>query len=188
MPFGRQLSADPNSPLLNRALHGKYPPGTVISPFLLAEVINKNLPLPEGSNEAVSYKGRTINCSLGETAGDNNLSGTLKNGCPHSLLELGRNLGKPGLYDLFSKIGFYKYPEFIFPGLTIIDPGEIENLKAAAIGQESLNVTPLQMVLASAAISAEGEIPNPILAPSYQLPSGQWQLVESITIDQLGVH
>ncbi len=176
---------DPKSPLLNRALQGSYPPGTVLGPFLMADALDKNLPLPEGSNDSVSYKGMNVECTIKGETGETYLSDTLQRGCPHSLLEFGRILGKSGLYDLYSKIGFFSYPQFIFQGPTIHDPGGIENLKAASIGQESLSVTPLQMVIAASSISANGQKPSPILAPSYQLSNGEWRLIESISNDQL---
>jgi membrane peptidoglycan carboxypeptidase len=88
-------------------------------------------------------------------------------------------VGKNRIYDLYSNLGFYKYPDFIIPGPQINDPAIIDNIKAAAIGQENVHLTPLQMVLAASAISSGGEIPSPLLALSYQLSNGSWTLLES---------
>jgi len=35
--IGNDLSRDPNSPLLNRATQGRYPPGEAVAPFIIAE-------------------------------------------------------------------------------------------------------------------------------------------------------
>ena len=80
---------------------------------------------------------------------------------------------------LFSDLGFYRYPDFVIPGPQINDPSSIDNIKAASIGQESIHLTPLQLVMAASAISSGGEMPSPLLALSYQLPDGSWKLLQS---------
>lgn len=174
-----KLITDPVSPLLNRAFNGKYPPGTAIGPFLLGKVIDEGLQLPVGSNGSLSYKDKSINCVDLSIPVDPGLPETLQNGCPQSLLNLGRSVGKSGIYDLFSELGFYRYPDFIIPGPQINDPSVIENIKGSSIGQENINLTPLQLVMAASAISSGGELPSPLLALSYQLPDGSWKLMQS---------
>ncbi len=173
------LITDPGSPLLNRAFNGKYPPGTSLGPFLLAKVIDDGLQLPVGSTGSLDYKGKTINCVNLPISPDPILAETIENGCPQSILNLGRLAGKNGMYDLYSNLGFFNYPNFIVPGPQINDPANIGNIKAAAIGQESVYLTPLQLVIAASAISAGGEKPSPRLALSYQLSDGSWTLLQS---------
>lgn len=173
------IIADPQSPLLNRAFDGKYPPGTSLGPFLLGKVIDEGLLLPNGSSENLSYQTKTITCSIYPESVVPSLSEALQNGCPQNLLDMGRLLGKEGIYGLYSDLGFYRYPDFIYPGPQINDPSTVDNLKAASIGQENIHLTPLQLVLAASAISSGGEMPSPILAESYQLPDGSWKLMQS---------
>ncbi len=172
------IITDPRSPLLNRALVGKYPPGTSLGLFLIGKVMDANLQLPSGSNDTVAYKSRTINCAIPPVIHELDLVETIQRGCPQSSLNIGRNIGKDGLYDLYSDLGFYTTPEFIFSAPESTDPTMIDNIKAASIGQENLDITPLQMVLAASSISSGGYIPTPYLALSYQLPSGSWELLQ----------
>ena len=172
------IITDPRSPLLNRALVGKYPPGTSLGLFLMGKVMDANLQLPSGSNDTVAYKSRTINCVIPPVTHESDLVETIQRGCPQSSLNIGRIIGKDGLYDLYSDLGFYATPEFIFSASESTDPTMIDNIKAASIGQENLDLTPLQMVLAASSISSGGDIPTPYLALSYQLPSGSWELLQ----------
>lgn len=172
------LITDPDSPLLNRAFFGKYPPGTGVGPFILGEVLETNQQLPTGSADPVSYKGRTLLCTSFTTGTPTNLAETLQNGCPQSLINLGRILDRNNLYNLYTKMGFYASPDFIFQGASIDAPTAIDNLKAGSIGQENLSITPLQMVLAASAISSGGEIPAPTLVLSNQLPDHSWSLLQ----------
>jgi cell division protein FtsW (lipid II flippase) len=172
------IITDPRSPLLNRALVGKYPPGTTMGVFFMGNALDANLQLPAGSNDTVAYKNRTINCVQPPVTDELVLIETIQRGCPQSSLNIGRIIGKDGLYDLFSDLGFYSTPEFIFSAAESTVPTMIDNIKAASIGQENLDITPLQMVLAASSISSGGEIPTPYLALSYQLPSGSWELLQ----------
>ena len=174
-----KLITDPGSPLLNRAFNGKYPPGTAIGPFLLGKALDEGLQLPVGSTGSLSYKNKDINCTNLPITVDSGLTETIQIGCPQSLLNLGRTVGKSGIYDVFSDLGFYRFPDFVIPGPQINDPSSVDNIKAASIGQESIHLTPLQLVMAASAISSGGEMPTPLLALSYQLPDGSWELLQS---------
>ncbi len=57
------------------------------------------------------------------------------------------------------------------------NPANIENLKAASIGQEAASVSPLQMALTAASISQNGIRPTPILTLAYQSPKKDWVLL-----------
>ena len=171
-----KLISDENTPLLNRALNGSYPPGTVLGPLLLAKSFEDNpgtLQIPEA---AIIYKGHTIQCSLVTESADSYWR-QIQNGCPRPMVGIGRSLGRKGLYEFFSALGFYAQPEFTLPGPPLNDPGKVDNIKAASIGQENLKLTPLQMALAAAAINSGGIIPQPNIATSFQLADDTWELI-----------
>ena len=64
------------------------------------------------------------------------------------------------------------------------DPASLTDAQQAALGlrassgssQTDLKISPLQLALAAAALSADGRIPAPRLALSYRQPDGQWIL------------
>lgn len=173
------LITDTSSPLLDRAFSGKYPPGTIMGPFLLAKVIDDGVTLPVGSEDSLAYKNRMMNCVNISDLSGSDLAKTIQRGCPQSLINLGRLIGKNSLYNLYSLLGLYKYPDFLIPGPEISNPGLIDNIKNSVVGQESIHLTPLQMVLAASTISSGGEIPAPIIAISYQQTNGSWFLIQS---------
>jgi peptidoglycan glycosyltransferase len=167
-----QLLQDPDAPLLNRATQGSYPPGAAVGPFLLAYASQQGaLPaLPQ----ATSYTAQGVkwNCAkeppLPAAAG-----GWIANGCPAALAALGEHIGASGLANLFTSLGFYSTPalplEMASPSLPVI-----ERVDIAAIGQENLSVTPLQMALAAASLSGGGMRPAPLLAASILTPDKGW--------------
>jgi cell division protein FtsI/penicillin-binding protein 2 len=97
--------------------------------------------------------------------------GTLR--CPFPLQSLGRQLGGPALAEIFARFGLHNAPNLPIPteggAATISDPG------LAAIGQEGLTVTPLQVALAMAALANEEHLPAPRLVDALAGTSAAWE-------------
>jgi cell division protein FtsW (lipid II flippase) len=110
---GEALIADPDSPLLNRAAQGTYPPGDALAPFLWAAALDG---------------------MAGQTA----------------------------LEGLYSALGFYTEPDLYLPVAGASTPGE------------ELRLSPLQMALAAAVLSNQGERPEPHLAIAVKTPAEGW--------------
>jgi peptidoglycan glycosyltransferase len=94
--------------------------------------------------------------------------------CPAPLQALGRQLGDAFLEDTFERFGLTQAPPLIIPAAGGPAP-EVTVPEMAAIGQESLTVTPLQAALATAALASEGRPPLPRLVEATRDPAGQWQ-------------
>jgi len=95
-------------------------------------------------------------------------------GCPAPLHDLGTQLGAAALDDIFARFGFHQAPNLPIPtagaAAAIGDPG------LAAIGQENLTVTPLQVALAAAALAGDGRLPAPRLVEAVVAPGGDWNV------------
>lgn len=171
------LVEDPATPLLNRAVNGQYPAGTTTALFLYGQALQNNLHLDNFDASPVSFEGNTIHCSANLSDSTTDLSQLLKYSCPQVSLDVARSLGKQGLYHAYKDLGWYQVPSLPLAENTIKPPAEVVNLKTAALGQENLAVTPVQMALAAAPISSEGTQPTPKIVISTQTLSGQWSIV-----------
>jgi hypothetical protein len=114
------LLQDPNSPLLNRAVQGVYPPGNALDPFF----------------QAAGYTSWPS-----QSVADR----------------------------MYTDLGFYFAPELRLPVAGVSKPGS------------GLRVSPLQMVLAAAALSNEGIRPAPRLAMAVDTPAQGWIILPALT-------
>ena len=166
------LTQDPNAPLLNRATQGLYPPGPAIGPFLLAlnNVRGNKITLPGSlffTDKSIKYP-CAVNPQLPLTT-----AGVVASGCPAPLVQIGEAVGKETLENLFTSLGFFETPSL--PLQQASPPKEdISQYDLAAIGQENLTVTPLQMALAAAALSNDGMRPTPQIASAVLTPQQGW--------------
>src|SRR5450759_46363 len=120
------LVKDPQSPLINRATQGLYPPGTALMPFLLAL---GNLPdkSPDSVINDYAHNGISLSCSfpLSPPFTQEMISTA---GCPFALLSLSNDLTDSQLISLFQKLGFYQAPSVSLPvAQPLIVPSQLAN-------------------------------------------------------------
>lgn len=176
-----ELIQDENAPLLNRATQGQYPPGTALGPFLLSYFTAQRQAEPDSLDSSLppvplslSYRSeeRTWECARRplntDTWGD-----LIASGCPGPLVRLSESMDTEDLEALFESLGFYQVPQIELPSAPLSEPS-VNRLDLAAIGQENLTVTPLQMALAAAALSNNGILPGAHIASSVQTPHQGW--------------
>ncbi len=170
------LMADNTAPLLNRATQGQYQPGLVLQPFLLANSLDAQLlqmaETVTNANRPVALNGMVRRCALRppELA---TWADVLAFRCPGPLLDLGETLDTAELSQIFTDWGFAAQPDL--PLNTETPPQEpLADAALAAIGQDNLTVTPLQVGLALAALGQDGRFPTPVLVTAVQDSSGNW--------------
>ena len=112
---GSDLAQDPESPLLNRAIQGKYPPGSALKPL-------------------IESKYRATRPSVSQ------------------------------LLKLYENLNFFVPPSIRAPVDVSVQPESPEDLL----------ISPLQLVLASAAMSNKGTIPAARLAMAVDTPNQGW--------------
>ena len=169
---------DPNSPFLDRATQGQYPIGTALGPFLLARVSEKSsLPaLPD--NLSYTFNGKSLNCAVQPTA-PLTWGNAISSGCPAALVTLGKQLNAGDFKDLYHDLALDQTPDLPIPVANAIPIPSINKLDEAAIGQLPLSVSPLQMALAAASLSAQGIRPAPKLAISVHTSNQGWVIFPS---------
>jgi peptidoglycan glycosyltransferase len=165
------LVQDSRAPLINRATQGIYPPGAALGPVLLAHQIrNGNLPDPFDTS-SITIDGQQISCVTGIQ--DLVSSSAISSGCPKAVLTLAGQMGPQGLREAFGEWGLLDPLQVSLP-MAEANPPSGSSIDENLFGAASLQTTPLQVALASAALSADGAIPTPRLVLAVHTPDQGW--------------
>lgn len=176
------LITDPLAPLLNRATQGLYPTGSVLGPLLLGAALEKGeLPLL-GNMLSYELDGTNLDCS-NPTQGSQIWNTVIQSGCPAPVVTLGESLGSEWLQEYLQLLGLLDAPQLRLPAASIDTTINIEDAGLAALGTLStltetleLRVSPLQMALASAVLSAGGIRPAPQIVMAVETPAGNFAI------------
>lgn len=167
-----ELVNDDETPLLNRAIQGRYPPGAAIDSFLLAALMTEGgtaqLPITDISEDLLADS----QCAI--PPGDTSWAKAIAAGCEFPQLILSERLGEDGIQTLYEELGF-----FTDPGIGLVESentnsSEIQSSLDILNNQSNLQVSPLQMALAAATLSSGGSRPMPILASAVNQPDTGW--------------
>jgi cell division protein FtsW (lipid II flippase) len=168
------LVNDPTSPLFDRAGMGMYPAGNVLGPFLLAASQEQASAESGGSD----FK----NCALtptGTTWGE-----VIAAGCTEPVERLVSSAKTQDLIALLDELGLFTAPTFPVETLSSPRPGNLTDAYTYIIGLQSdptsgalLRVSPLQMALAAAILSNQGERPTPRIVVAVDTPQAGWVML-----------
>jgi len=173
------LLDDPCSPLLNRAVHGDYPPGSTFKLITTAAALNEGLISPLSRFYCTgSYivAGLPFNCFVRTGHGSIDLTECLGHSCDVVYYKLGVELGIKRLSAYAHDFGLGQKTGIDLPGETSGNiptaewkeavfkekwfPGDDAN---SAIGQGFVTASPLQMAVATSAVVTDGTIFRPRL-------------------------
>ena len=170
------LIADERAPLLNRATQGRYQPGAALAPFFLAAAGPGPGDLPPLPAE-LGYRldGLALECATPLEQPD--WGSAIAAGCPAAQLALAERLGPEATLALFDALGLYAAPQLRLPAAGSRPPAALEQPTAAMLGQAELLVSPLQMALAAAGLSAAGLRPPAYFVTAIQTATGGWQTI-----------
>jgi len=164
---------DPKAPFVNRAMQGQYPPGTALSPFLMAYLQSKG-PLPQLPTDlSLTWQGKRWDCTQFTQTPDD-WGRAVSSGCPGALLALSKKLNSPQLTQLVHQLGLDIAPTVPLP---VSQPASINqdmNPEQVVFDMNNFLVSPLQMALATAVLSKDGVRPAPRLALAVQIPQAGW--------------
>jgi len=177
------LLKDDRAPLLNRVSQGSYQPGAGLAPLMLAGTLAQSaltqsaltqsaLP-PVPKTTMYHLEEHTLTCTFDITS--YSWENLLQAGCPGGLAELSSEFSALELFGLFKAGGLYETPAIRLPASPASPAIPVENPIRAAIGQENLTVSPLQMALAAAALSGNGMRPAPRVTIAVHLPDQGWE-------------
>ncbi|MEA2426898.1 MAG: penicillin-binding protein [Thermoleophilaceae bacterium] len=184
----KQLN-DPNggSPLFNRATQGQYPPGSTFKVVTAAAALDSGQYTPtsvlDGKNNQ-TISGVPLSNFGGESFASISLTDALTHSVNTVFGKLGEKLGKKTMYDYMRRFGFNQKPPLDYPKnqlfasgvynkgklLSESDPVDIGRV---AIGQERLQVTPLQMAMVASAVANGGSLMRPHFMEKVIGPDGR---------------
>jgi peptidoglycan glycosyltransferase len=184
----QRLTSDASSPLVNRATQFGYAPGSTFKVVTAVAAIDSGRFTPEstvsGRNE-VSISGVPLKNDNNESFGQI----TLTEGLVHSVntvyAQVAEQLGKPTMARYMSRFGFDRKPRLDYPAEQMSSSGEYYNGRLIAptseyvdvgrmgIGQDKLQVTPLQMAEVASAVANKGVLMTPHLATAIVEPDGR---------------
>ena len=174
------LNQQADSPLLNRAAQGLYPPGSTIKVMMadaalkeqatnLSEIFDCQGVLDLGG-------GYTLHESHGAVHGRVNLEKAVTESCNITFGTLAMRMGASKLDTAFERFGFRKtldneITESVshLPDFASLGKGDIAQV---GIGQSSLLVTPLRMAMLASAFADQGVMMKPYLIDEVVTPGG----------------
>lgn len=164
------LTADPHSPLLNRALDGLYPPGSTFKIFTAAAALDNGTVTMDSHFEDPGYLvigNFTLHDNESEATGYGDLTTAFALSSNVDFAQIALKLGVDGFYQYLDRWGIGDSLDFQLPARTAsvppkdeIAPGELAQM---GFGQGALLMTPLQMALIGATVADGGTEPRPYL-------------------------
>jgi peptidoglycan glycosyltransferase len=163
------------TPLLNRATQGQYPPGSTFKVVTAAAGLESGTITPETTINApgsIDDEGHELANDFNQNWGSISLDTALTNSVNTWFGQLGQKVGQNALFETMEKFGFNSTPPIDLPENEVYNSGVYENghtlhrndpvdLARVAIGQERLLATPLQMAMVAAAIANKGKLMKP---------------------------
>ncbi len=163
------------TPLLNRATQGLYPPGSTFKVVTAAAGLESGVITPDATIDApgtLEVEGTPLQNDFNEDFGPIALDTALTNSVNTWFGQLGQQVGNDELFETMEKFGFNSTPPIDLPDdevyesgvsgedalLTARDPVDLARL---AIGQERLLATPLQMAMVAAGVANGGKLMKP---------------------------
>lgn len=173
------ISQSKDSFLLNRALQGLYPPGSIIKTIIAEAALSENIVTPEKifNCEGVLKVGNYSLPEVGLKAhGEVDIQEALTVSCNVAFGQLALLLGHSKIEKTFTRYGFNRQSNSkleespgVIPDTGKLSPGEIAQL---GIGQGPLLVTPLKMALLASAFANHGMIMEPYIVDKVIDPNG----------------
>jgi penicillin-binding protein A len=173
-----QLNRDPNAPLLNRNTQAGYPPGSTFKVVTAIAAMDSGEFTPDSTVSGRNLKpisGVPLRNFNNEQFGDITLTDALTHSVNTAWASIGEKLGKRTMAKYMDRLGFNEQVKVDLPSDERRASGEFVNgrlisplsprvdVGRMAIGQDKLNVTPLQMAMVASAVANGGKLMEPHL-------------------------
>jgi len=139
---------------------------------MLAAALDGDLPTVPSSQKSW-LDGRAIDCTV-DTPVDADWPTLVARGCPAGTLSLASAFDQATLTAFYDFLGFYSEPAVpLYADFNEL-PAILPEFNHLALGMQGVDVSPLQLALAAASISAGGVKPVPRPALSVNTPESGW--------------
>jgi len=190
----QRLEQDPSSPLVNRALQYGYPPGSTFKVVTATAAIDTGQYTPQSlvsGRDGIMVSGLPLSNDEHESFGQITLTEGLVKSVNTVYAQVAEHLGKQTLARYMSRFGFDAKPQLDYPGEQMSVSGEhigervisptsrFVDVGRMGIGQDKLQVVPLQMAEVAAAVANGGRLMVPHLTERIVDPEGRTVLRET---------
>ncbi len=173
------LRTDAESPLLNRAIDGLYPPGSTFKIVTAANALEEGVVTPDTAFSdpgSLDVGGFTVHDNEGEATGRQDLTGAFALSSNVDFAQIALDLGADRWFADAQRWGFGEAIAWQLPSQTdrLPSPASVTPsiLAQLGFGQASLLVTPLRMALVASTIASGGNEPCPRLVREIREPDG----------------
>jgi peptidoglycan glycosyltransferase len=184
------LSRERGAPLLSRATQGLYPPGSSFKVVTATAGLGLGKVTPattfDDTGTYAIYGGKVTNYH-GEVYGRHDFTQALTYSVNTTFAKVGTLVGQAALIAQMERYGFYQtpplelpaglvYPSGRYSGARLLSAGAAMDplaLAWAAVGQENVLATPLQMALVAAGVADDGRVMKPYLVQGVTSSTGQ---------------
>jgi cell division protein FtsI/penicillin-binding protein 2 len=160
----------PTAMAFDRALEGRYPPGSTFKVITAADLLASGLTpgSPATCPATITVGGRTFHNFEGEGQPTLPLHQAFAISCNTAFIGLARNVTGSSLMDTAAQFGFGSDPNLGLPafGGRAPAPKDAADQAAAAIGQSTIQASPLQMAAVAAAVDSGAYRPPRLVAGS----------------------
>ncbi|MFF9216117.1 penicillin-binding transpeptidase domain-containing protein [Streptomyces viridosporus] len=166
-----RLNADPDRPMLNRAVQRTYPPGSTFKVVTAAAALDAgvvtDLDEPTDSPDPYRLPGTTTRLTNGSRGcADASVREAFTHSCNTVFAKLGVETGVADMTAMAQAFGFndadVRVP-FLVARSTFDTTVDRAQLALASIGQYNTRATPLQMAMVAAAVASGGQVREPYL-------------------------
>ncbi len=175
----RSIVSSASAPLLNRAVCGLYPPGSVIKPVVVAEALDAGVITTRDTFDCPGYlvvDGKRMRDAQGEVHGHIDVTAAVAESCNVALGHIAMRMGVARFLHGLRMAGLGTASA---PGLSTL-PGHLPKsaevtrsmLAQMGFGQGPLLVTPLQVALYTAGLANHGVIEAPHIVSALVTPTG----------------
>jgi peptidoglycan glycosyltransferase len=166
----KDINSDPDKPLLNRAIQGLYPPGSVFKIIVAGAALQTGAVTPQtrfNDSGTVTAGGFVVRNYGGNVYGEHDFTEAFARSINTTFAKVGVEMGAGPLAGYAADFGFGKAPPWPLGGVKSFfpDAGGMDKayVAQASFGQGEVVSTPLQMALAAAAVANGGKIMKPYL-------------------------
>jgi len=172
----RTLDTDPSSPMFNRATQSAYAPGSTFKVVTAISALDSGKYTPASSlsgKSPIKVSGVPLSNFNNEQFGVIDLTTALTHSVNTVWAQVAVDLGKARLARTMEKLGFNAEPPLDYPSSQMRPSGEYKggrllsplsrfvDLGRMGIGQDKLQVTPMQMAMVAAAVANGGTLMEP---------------------------
>jgi len=174
----RRLNRDQDAPLLNRATQAGYPPGSTFKVVTAIAAMDSGRYTPQSTVSGRNLKpisGVPLRNFGNEDFGQITLTDALTHSVNTAWATIGEKLGKATMSKYMTRLGFDRPVRVDLPaderrasgefrdGKLLSPTSDAVDVGRMAIGQDKLNVTPLQMAMVAGAVANGGRLMAPHL-------------------------